>query len=80
MHTYSQPSPSQSPAGRLLPDPRGKRVRRPDNNNDDGDVEDEEEDGEPYTSTPMPRPKKQRLYDPFSQDPTPLAIRRHRRK
>ena len=44
------------------------------------DDEDDEEE-EQLTSTPRePASRRPRFYDPFSSDPTPLALRRTRRK
>ena len=66
------PSPS-SPAARLLPDPRHRRRLRAN--------ESDEDDGEDLSaSAPIPQSKRPRVYDPFSQEPTPLALRRPRRK
>lgn len=65
----SRPPPATSPASKLLPDPRGKRLRS------DGD-ELEEDNGDDYQS----QGKRQKGYNPYSDEPTPLAIRRKRRK
>ena len=65
-----------SPAARLLPDPRHRHRLRA-NESDESN----EDDGEDLsTSAPMLQSKRPRFYDPFSQEPTPLALRRHRRK
>ena len=64
-----------SPAARLMADPR-KQFR----NNEDSDKEEEAFDfTSAVTSTPCRQPKR-RAYDPYSQDPTPLALRHQRRK
>ena len=41
---------------------------------------DEEDDEEQTSTPPHATSKRARLYDPFSGDPTPLALRRPRRK
>ena len=65
-----QPAPSSS---RLRPLPSCSQRRTLD------DEDDEEE--EQLTSTPRePASKRPRFNDPFSSDPTPLALRRTRRK
>ena len=62
------PPPQNSPASRLLPDPRGRRLR-----SDGDEVEDGDEGFERQE-------RSQKGYDPFSNEPTPLAVRRKRRK
>lgn len=67
---------SWSVAGLLLPNPCRKRVRHTANE----DENKEEEDYVEKEQERRPRKKQKSLYDPFSDDPTPLAIRRCRRK
>lgn len=70
-----------------MPDPRRKRNRSDDDDNEDEDEREDNGDSDgseelyPYTSTPIEsRRKRAKIYDPFSQDPTPLALRRQKRK
>ena len=71
-----QPPPSGSPAGRLLPDPCRKQVGHTANE----DENEEEEDCVEEEQERRPRKKQKSPYDPFSNAPTPLAIRHCRRK
>ena len=67
--------PSQSLAATCLMSVSRKRIGSYENDDED------EEDDEQQTSTPLQAPsKRSRLYNPFSGDPTPLALRRERRK
>ena len=66
------PPPSGSPASRLLPDPSRKRMRHTNIEEDKENVEEEEQE--------RPRRKQIKVYDPLSEKPTRLAIRRTRRK
>ena len=73
-----QPPPSDSPATRLLPDPRTrKRVRQTAN---EDEIEEEEDGIEKEQERRQRKKQKSSYYDPFSDDPTPLAIRRCRRR
>ena len=67
------PPPSDSPASRLMPDVR-RRLR----SYDDESCESDAEEGAEVTAK-RPPSKKQKHYNPFSQEPTPLALRRPRR-
>ena len=65
-----QPLSTSSPAARLFPDPRHRsRLRSYESDEDDGEYL--------HTSTLIPQSKRPRVYDLFSQEPTPLALRRH---
>ena len=50
-----------------------KRVRHTDIEEEEGNVEEEEQER-------PPKKEAENLYDPFCEDPTPLAIRHCRRK
>ena len=63
------PPPPNSPASRLMPYHRGKRLRSEGDELEDDDRENLEN-----------QRKRQKGYDPFSDEPTPLAVRRKRRK
>ena len=62
-----QPPPRDSPAGRLMPDVR-RRLRS-----------DDDTEGAEVTTRAPPRKRPRRQYDPYSQKPTPIALRHPRR-
>ena len=66
-----------SPASRLLPDSRGKRLRSDRDELEDDNREELEDDNSEDLEKQR---KRQKGYDPFSDEPTLLALRRTRRK
>ena len=76
-------NPQQLPCWQCMPDPRRKQNRSDnDGNEDDGNEDDGDEDElYPSASTPIEsRRKRAKTYDPFSQEPTPLALMHQKRK
>lgn len=82
-----QSQPVNPQAFRLMPDQRKRTRSETDRDEDDGvkDDGDIDESGSkefhPRTSSPIERRRKRaKIYDLFSQDPTPLALRHQKRK
>ena len=71
------PPPPNSPASRLLPDPQRKRLRSDGDELEDNNREELEDDNREDLENQR---KRQKGYDLFSDEPTPLALRRKRRK